>query len=366
MRGVADQRQPLADEGARDEIAERKRARLVERLDLAEMQAKALLELAVKFILAERDDARRLGALLGPYQRGALSGQRQDRERAGGQEMLFGAAVMIALVADGDDDAGLIVVPAMGGDAGALAQLRARAVGGDQQARLDRRCRRPASHRRHRRASRSRSPRWRADRCPAASARATSASIRWRFSTMCANGSPGSTSPAKVRNTGRVASSSLESVTTMSRIGCAPAATWSQTPSASNSRRQAATMAVARGSRLGRAASAGSATMTGISAPRPWRSASASASPANAPPPMTMLRCADMPTLTRYVIRLYLLPDYSWAKQGRETRVSSLRSSFRGDARSIEPGNFEIPGSRSRAPRNDEQIRKRFHVQRPD
>ena len=51
--------------------------------------------------------------------------------------MLFGAAVMIALMADGDDDAGLIVVPAMGGDAGALAQLRARAVGGDQQARLD-------------------------------------------------------------------------------------------------------------------------------------------------------------------------------------------------------------------------------------
>ena len=96
---------------------------------------------------------------------------------------------------------------------------------------------------------------------PSASARATSASIRWRFSTICANGSPGSTSPAKVRNTGRVASSSLESVTTMSRIGCASAATSSQTPSASNSRRQAATMAVARGSRLGRVASAGSATI---------------------------------------------------------------------------------------------------------
>ena len=51
--------------------------------------------------------------------------------------MLFGAAVMIALMADGDDDAGLIVLPAMGGDAGALAQPRARAVGGDQQACLD-------------------------------------------------------------------------------------------------------------------------------------------------------------------------------------------------------------------------------------
>src|ERR1700744_4273205 len=70
---------------------------------------------------------------------------------------------------------------------------------------------------------------------------------------------------------------------------------------AATSRREAATIAVARGSRLGRAASAGSATMTGISGPRPWRSASASANPANAPPPMTMLRCADIfePAISR-------------------------------------------------------------------
>ena len=123
MRGVADQRQPFGDEGARDEIAERKRARLVERLDLAEMQAKTLLELAVKFVFAERGDARGLGAVLGPHQRRALSGQRQDRERARGQKMFFGAATMIALMADGDDDAGLIIVPAMGGDPGAFAQF---------------------------------------------------------------------------------------------------------------------------------------------------------------------------------------------------------------------------------------------------
>ena len=51
--------------------------------------------------------------------------------------MLFGAAVMVALMADRDHDAGLIVIPAMGGDAGALAQFRARAVGRHQQARLD-------------------------------------------------------------------------------------------------------------------------------------------------------------------------------------------------------------------------------------
>src|ERR1700755_3376775 len=51
--------------------------------------------------------------------------------------MLFGAAVMVALMAYRDDDAGLIVIPAMGRDPGALAQFRPRAVGGDQQARLD-------------------------------------------------------------------------------------------------------------------------------------------------------------------------------------------------------------------------------------
>src|SRR3954447_15351418 len=75
-------------------------------------------------------------------------------------------------------------------------------------------------------------------------------------------------------------------------------------------------MAVARGSRLGRRPSAGSATPIWISGPRPCRNASASASPANAPPPITMLRCA-MPRLT------LLRPEYSWAKQVHQTRASA-------------------------------------------
>ena len=91
--------------------------------------------------------------------------------------MLLGAAVMIALMADRDDDAGLIVVPAMGGDAGALAQLRAGAVGRHQQARLDDAAVAerhidavgPRIESRHRGRRRS---------MPSASARATSASIR--------------------------------------------------------------------------------------------------------------------------------------------------------------------------------------------
>ncbi len=65
---------------------------------------------------------------------------------------------------------------------------------------------------------------------------------------MWANGSPGSTSPAKVRKVGRTASPSLLSVTTMSRIGWASAATACQTPMVSNSRRAAATIAEARSS----------------------------------------------------------------------------------------------------------------------
>jgi hypothetical protein len=87
------------------------------------VQPEALLEFIVEFGFAERGDACGLGAILGPHQRRAFAGQRQDRERTRGEKMLFGAAVMIPLMADGDDDAGLIVVPAMGGDPGALAQL---------------------------------------------------------------------------------------------------------------------------------------------------------------------------------------------------------------------------------------------------
>ena len=52
--------------------------------------------------------------------------------------MLFGAAVMLALVRDRGDDRRLIVIPAMRGDAGLFADLRARAVGADQQPRRNR------------------------------------------------------------------------------------------------------------------------------------------------------------------------------------------------------------------------------------
>jgi hypothetical protein len=87
------------------------------------MQPEALLKFGVKFVLAQCDDAHGLGAIFSPHQRRARAFQGQDRERTRGQKMFFGAAAMIALVPDGDDDTGLIVIPAMGGDACVLAQL---------------------------------------------------------------------------------------------------------------------------------------------------------------------------------------------------------------------------------------------------
>ena len=71
----------------------------------------------------------------GPNDRGAVALQRQDRERPRGKKMLLGAAAMIARVADRGDDRRLIVSPAVGGDAGVCANLRARAIGGNKKAR---------------------------------------------------------------------------------------------------------------------------------------------------------------------------------------------------------------------------------------
>src|SRR6185437_13374599 len=95
VRGVADQRQPLADEGSRHEITERKRFWFVQRADLAELEPEPPFELGMKFLFVQRDDARSFRAMFGPHQRRAQSLQRQYRKRAGGQKMFFGAALVI-------------------------------------------------------------------------------------------------------------------------------------------------------------------------------------------------------------------------------------------------------------------------------
>ena len=122
---------------------------------------------------------------------------------------------------------------------------------------------------------------------PVRAASAASAPTKRSFSIICAKGSPGSISPAKVSSTGRTASSTRLSVTTMSRMGCACGATAFQTPSASNMRRGAAAMAEARRS-CARApepwSRAGSANVTANPEPSARRSAIARASPAKPPP----------------------------------------------------------------------------------
>src|SRR5262249_61194578 len=113
------------------------------RRDLAEMETEAPLELGVKFLLGQRDDARRRLRLFGPHDRRTvahrgIARQRQDREWPGREKMLLSAAVMIALVRDGGDDGGLAVAPTMAGDARALADRRTRAVGSDHETRGER------------------------------------------------------------------------------------------------------------------------------------------------------------------------------------------------------------------------------------
>jgi hypothetical protein len=135
MGGVANERDALGDERAGDEKAERMHAARTDRFDLAEMQLEALFKLGMKSVIRQRHDAFCLVGRLGPHDRGAVALQRQDRERAGGQKMLLGAAAMIALVADGGDDRRLIVSPAVCRNAGALADLRARAIGGNKKPR---------------------------------------------------------------------------------------------------------------------------------------------------------------------------------------------------------------------------------------
>src|SRR5262249_27025662 len=162
------------------------------------------------------------------------------RERPSREKMFLGAPVMIALVGDGGDDGGLAVAPAVAGDACALADRRMRAIGRDKEARGER----IAVGQTHMGVL-SRKLKI-GDRCvpPSSFAFAASAASNGPFSTMWANGSPGSTSPSKLRKTGRTTSARRLSVTTISRMGCASMVC--QTPMVLNRRRAAATMADAR------------------------------------------------------------------------------------------------------------------------
>ena len=74
MGGIADEREPLGDERARDRKGRAEGAARTDRLDLAEMEPEAPLQLGVEVSVGQRDDARRL-----------LAPARSRRSRSGGQ-----------------------------------------------------------------------------------------------------------------------------------------------------------------------------------------------------------------------------------------------------------------------------------------
>ena len=103
----------------------------------AELVAEAALQLFLEDEVVAGDQPFRILRPLRPDQRGAVVLQGQRRKGPGRQEMLLRRAVMRALVLDGGDDAGLAIVEIHRLDAGGIAQLRAHAVAGDQQPRLE-------------------------------------------------------------------------------------------------------------------------------------------------------------------------------------------------------------------------------------
>src|SRR5262249_41463959 len=98
------------------------------------------LELGVKFLFRQRDDARRLLRPLGPDDRGSMSDdrvalERQDREWAGGEKKLLGPPRGVAPGCDRRGDGRLTPAETVCGNARALADRRMCAVGGDEEPR---------------------------------------------------------------------------------------------------------------------------------------------------------------------------------------------------------------------------------------
>src|SRR5262245_20029286 len=133
MRRITNERDAFGHEGARHCKAERKREPRANCTDLAEMQSEAPLELGMELHIGQRHDTISFGGVVGPDDRRAPSLKWQDREWPARQEMILGMPAVIPLVRDGGDDAGLAIVPAMGGNAGALSDTGAGSIGRDQQ-----------------------------------------------------------------------------------------------------------------------------------------------------------------------------------------------------------------------------------------
>ena len=135
MGRVADEREPPGDEAPCDLKAERKGFDARGKPDRAQFRGEAIFELARQVLGVEGKERAGVGAALIPDDARLAARKRQESERTGRQEMLLGPAFVVALVRDRRDDAGLVIVPAEGLDLGETAEFRARAVGGDGEAR---------------------------------------------------------------------------------------------------------------------------------------------------------------------------------------------------------------------------------------
>src|SRR5580700_2956636 len=102
----------IADEGeaGRDEGARRAEAQRIGNERTFEAKPAELMAEAPR-ALAERQKPFRLRDALRPDDRGAPTLERQDRERAAGEEMLIGASVMLAFMRDRRGEAELLVFP---------------------------------------------------------------------------------------------------------------------------------------------------------------------------------------------------------------------------------------------------------------
>ncbi len=265
--------------------------------DPAELQAEAALEFRQKVLGLGFEQARHVVGPLAPDDGRAVLHravalrfrlQGQDREGPGGEEMLDRPALVIALVHDGGDDAGLAIGPGNPADTGLLAQTRAPPIGRHQQS-----CRQdvaaPTVSRRARRVGAEALDALGRRLTPDARQASTSAPVRSPAVTMWAKGSPSPTSPSKVRKVGRTgivqAAVGDDHVEDRLRLGPRPCPRFRAPASI---RRAAAAMAKARLSPCGSRFSAGSHMTTSRLSPSACFSASDRDSPARPPPAMTM------------------------------------------------------------------------------
>src|SRR6516225_6275839 len=132
MRCVANEPNALGDKRAGDAEAERMNTPPADHFDVAKMQLEPPLKFGMERLVRQRHDAFGFRRRFSPDDRGAVCLERQNRERAGGQKMLFRPSLMIAFMRDIDHNRRLAVTPAMGGNVGLAANAGLCAIGGDE------------------------------------------------------------------------------------------------------------------------------------------------------------------------------------------------------------------------------------------